>query len=98
MDDPVAGPQDDGAAVAHELRERPLGLDVRRLGVGRRVAEGLQDEIGAEPEAGQVLEFGPVHGARGVLAPDGRTVGSQAVPGATPSTPHARPTIFWARV
>ena len=71
VDDSVAGPQHDRAPVLHERRERPLGLDVDRLGVGGGVAEGLQDQVGAEPQAGQVLELASVHRAGGVLAADG---------------------------
>ena len=99
VDDAVPGPEGDAAPVGHEPGERPLGLDVDGLRVGRRVAE-------ASAGPGR-------HRSRGSRAPRARS-GSSArwCPGCrrsrrwarsrsralTPSTPHARPTIFWASV
>ena len=82
----------------HELRKRLLGLDVDGLGVGGGMAERLQDQIGTESEAGQVLELVAFIGPVVSWLPRWRRQVRSSVPGLTPSVPHARPTIFWARV
>ncbi len=44
-----------------------MGAHVHWLWVGRRVAEGLHDQIGGKFQAGQLLDFVAGHGAGGVL-------------------------------
>ena len=59
---------DDAAAVAHEGRQLAVRLDVDRLRVRRRVAEALHHQIGAEAQAGEILQLVARHRAGGVLA------------------------------
>mmetsp|Transcript_58183 Transcript_58183/g.161157 ORF Transcript_58183/g.161157 Transcript_58183/m.161157 type:complete len:626 (+) Transcript_58183:355-2232(+) len=70
VDDSVARAKRDAAAVADEVGERVMGDHIDRLGVGGGVAEGLHHEVGAEAEAGEVLELVARHGAGGVLRAD----------------------------
>ena len=67
VDDAVARAQADAAPVVDELGQLVVHLHIHRLRVGRGMAEGLHHQVGAETQAGQVLELVPGHGASGVL-------------------------------
>jgi formylmethanofuran dehydrogenase subunit B len=69
VDHAVARAQRDAAAVADEGGQLAVGLHVHRLGVGGGVAEGLHHQVGAEAQAGQVLQLVAGHRAGGVLEP-----------------------------
>ena len=71
MDNAVARTQGYAAPGHDEVGEAVLGVDIHRLGVGRRVAERLHGQIGGEAEAGQVFQLVTGHGAGGVLAAHG---------------------------
>ena len=71
MDDAVSGTQGNAAPGLEKTRQRVLGLDIHRLGIGRRMAEGLHHQVGGKAETGQILQFVPGHRAGGVLAADG---------------------------
>jgi hypothetical protein len=75
VDHAVARAQGHAAAVADELGQLAVRLHVHRLGVGGGVAEGLHHHVGAEAQAGQVLQLVAGHGAGGVLAAHGGHLG-----------------------
>ena len=75
MDDAVAGAQGYPAPMADEGRQLAVGLHIDRLRIGGGVAEGLHHHVGAEAQAGQVLQLVAGHGTGGVLAAHGGHLG-----------------------
>ncbi len=71
MDNAVARTQGNAAAGRNEAGQLMMRLDVDRLRIGRRVAEGLHHHVGREAEAGEILQLVAGHRAGGVLRPHG---------------------------
>ena len=55
VDDAVSGSQGDASPGHDEVRQRVLGIDVDRFGVGRGVAKRLHRQVRREAQTGQVL-------------------------------------------
>mmetsp|Transcript_5991 Transcript_5991/g.15458 ORF Transcript_5991/g.15458 Transcript_5991/m.15458 type:complete len:307 (+) Transcript_5991:1025-1945(+) len=67
VNDAIAGTQRHAAAIADEIGKRVVRHDVNRLGVRRRVAERLHDEVGGETQAREVLQLVARHRPGGIL-------------------------------
>jgi hypothetical protein len=67
VDDAVARAQRNAATRADEVGQLMVHLHVHRLRIRRGVAERLHHQIGAEAQAGQILQFIARHRAGGVL-------------------------------
>ena len=70
MDDAVARAQRNTTARADEVGQLVVHGHVDRLRIGRGMAERLHDQVGAETEAGEILELVAGHRASGVLRSD----------------------------